>query len=185
MIGQKSGDHYIVSINQDNLKSLKKIQECEPLEGIISSDKIENISKYFIKQKPFTQIVNDWQSTCNFHFPYEDLNNDKQTDPKLDSKFYEATEEFIISSRKLDFGGENKKCKIKGFVDLKKCLSWINQISEEGWVLIYLWDFRDIMGSFSGQKGNLQGFGGGTECILIGKLLKRGIRVHSIEFLDE
>lgn len=177
--------HHIIIIPADQAKVLHKIRPCEPIVGLLSTQNPDIYKRYLKKVNKEDLTIDFWHPIPELQFNIDSLNSPESLEKEWISEFREAIDTSLFQRKKISMTSSIQSITIEGFFNLSDFSEWIQSIGENGWVILMVWDMKDIPGSFVGEKKTLQGSGGGCNLILFGKGLSYAHRIQTVEYLDE
>ncbi|OHT17495.1 hypothetical protein TRFO_02524 [Tritrichomonas foetus] len=199
--GKKVGGHHLIIISADKKNDLQKIRPCQPIEGLLFSENPEIYQPFLKKYEAADFLVDDWKESQNLDFDVHllekptEATSENASEPPLEHSmelpndwlkdFMKAIDKSLLNRSNVIIYSDVKRITIEGIMNLADFKDWICSIGENGWVLLQVWDMKDIPGSFVGKKKGMQGCGGGCDIVLFGKNLSRAHRIQTIEFVDE
>lgn len=147
------------------------------VEGILVTKNFDVFSGFCRKCEVRPNNIRDWEACVDFEFPEFVGEWWKELQDRVDK--------WMVEEKRVVIESSTKRTEAAGWVALEEMGEWVREVGKGGWVMVLVWDFRDIPGSFVGRKKTLLGFGGGCEILALGTALPRAIRMQTVECTDD
>jgi len=182
LVGKAYNDVYIVRVNRENQSLLKRIQPCEPVEGLLIVSDMSILDKHIMMDCVKKNKVDPWQPTSPLSFDLSTISNPQSKEWK--SALCASLDESLINRFSIEIKEDYQRITIEGLIQMKTIQKWITELSVCNTVL-YIWDFKDSIGSFVGKKKTVQGFGGGSEVVVYGDNIGKVVTIQTVENILE
>lgn len=185
LIGKKYENVHYITIQPDERDKLKLIRKCENVEGLLYSVDTSSLEKYIKKSRPSPCQIDYWTATKPLEFDVKQFEKEETYPADWKLKISDAIDNSLLTRNQLEGRDTYKRITIIGSIKLSALKDWIINLGSGSFVLVTIWDFRDQIASFIGNKLKMDGFGGSVESIVFGDKVARPFKLQTIEYIDE
>ena len=185
LVGKQYRNVHYVRIDETNKNLLRRIRPCENIEGLLLCADKTHVGEYIEKAMPLFQQMDGWAPSKELTFDISLLEKAETYPRQWREQFIAAADKCLLARNQISTSTKLMRYTITGAIKFSLLREWIEYLSKDSFVMMMIWDFRDSLMSFTGNKLSGDGFGGGSETVVFGDKVAVPFKIQTVEFIDE
>lgn len=185
LLGKEYEKIHYVTVKSDEREKMKLIKNGEAVEGLLYAEDTSTLDQFIKNSTPCPVEVDHWTSTKPLEMDVKLFATEESYPDDWKVQIVNAIDKSLLTRNQIEGNDEFKRITFTGPIQLSNLSDWLRGLAKDSFVLLMIWDFRDELASFVGNKLKMEGFGGGCESIVYGDQVARPFKIQTVEYVDE